>query len=122
MYANIMRLAKDPILNNVQVKGEMRSVLNNRVAIGQGAEKVTFIDVTIWGKLAELVVTYLKKGDEFYAEGELFNGTYPLKIEGMTAEKKIQTVYLQINAIRFTHGKTLEKGKPATTEGVESED
>jgi len=38
---------------------------------GQEQEEVTFIDVTAWGKQAELIGQYLKKGNPLFAEGRL---------------------------------------------------
>ena len=37
----------------------------------QKKEKVEFHDVTVWGKLAEIVLTYLDKGSRIYLEGRL---------------------------------------------------
>lgn len=38
---------------------------------GQKQEEVTFIDVTAWGKQAELIGQYLKKGNPLFVEGRL---------------------------------------------------
>lgn len=38
---------------------------------GQKNERVHFIDVTVWGKQAESLCTYLKKGDLIAVEGAL---------------------------------------------------
>ena len=37
----------------------------------QKKEKVEIHDVTVWGKLAEIVLTYLEKGSRIYLEGRL---------------------------------------------------
>ena len=34
-------------------------------------EKVEFHEVTVWGKLAEIVLAYLEKGSRIYLEGRL---------------------------------------------------
>ncbi|MFA6525449.1 MAG: single-stranded DNA-binding protein [Patescibacteria group bacterium] len=36
-------------------------------------EKVDFHNIIAWGRLAEIVTTYLKKGDKVYIEGRLQN-------------------------------------------------
>ena len=36
-------------------------------------EKVDFHNIIAWGRLAEIVTTYLKKGDKVYLEGRLQN-------------------------------------------------
>lgn len=97
MYANIMRLTKEVQVNTVEKDGVFKTVLNNRVAIAD-RDKTTFVDITAWGKLAELMGEYLSKGNEFYGEGELRNGTYFID------EREISTVYLRLSAIKFTHG------------------
>lgn len=38
---------------------------------GQKTEKVHFIDVTCWGKTAEIAAQYLKKGSQAHIEGKL---------------------------------------------------
>lgn len=114
MYANIMRLVQEPKAVQRDVRGEQTSVINTRVAISLGNEKSVFIDIAVWGSLAELIEKYLHKGDEFYGEGELRNGTWTLSPEQMAdgKEKTVHTVYLQLNHVKFTHGKkTVENGK-----------
>lgn len=38
---------------------------------GQMREESTFVDITLWGKLAELAGQYLKKGSPIFVEGRL---------------------------------------------------
>jgi single-strand DNA-binding protein len=38
---------------------------------GEKREEVTFIDVELWGRLAEIAVQYVKKGDPLFVEGRL---------------------------------------------------
>ncbi|WP_324825130.1 single-stranded DNA-binding protein [Sinanaerobacter sp. ZZT-01] len=109
MYGNLMRLVNDVILTTANVKGEPRSVLNNRVAI-KVKDKTTFIDIVAWGSLAEVIGAYLAKGDEFYGEGELRNAAYKIKLPEGT-EKEIQAVYLLLDEIQFTHGNKRNKSE-----------
>lgn len=108
MYSNIMRLTKDVEVKTIPLNEGERSVCNNRVAISDMGDQTTYINVTAWGSLAELMGQYLKKGDEFYAEGELKNSTTPVFDE--TGNKKdLQLNYLLIERIKFTHGNKREK-------------
>lgn len=105
MFGELMRLTKDVEVKKVKVKNEERSVVNNRVAISDGGDHTTYIDVTVWGGLADLFGMYLKKGSEFYAEGTLKNKE--IKI----GEKSIQSVYLSLEKIKFTYGNKKEAAK-----------
>lgn len=108
MYANIMRLTKDVEVKIVPVSDGEKSVFNNRVAISELGDQTTYINVTAWGSLAELMGQFLKKGDEFYAEGEIKNGSMNTYDE-QGKIKVIQTNYLLIDRIKFTHGNKKEK-------------
>jgi single-stranded DNA-binding protein len=57
-----------------------------------------FINVTAWGKLAEYLGTYYKKGDEIYIEGEIRNSDYK------TGDKVLQTNYILISTVKATYG------------------
>lgn len=43
---------------------------------GEKKERVTFVEIEIWGKTAELCVQYVKKGDPVLVEGKLTQDTY----------------------------------------------
>lgn len=77
-------------LNNVQLAGNVtrdpqcRNINNTEVADfglainrkwkdsnGELKEEVTFVDVTVWGRTAELVAQYGHKGMALYVEGRL---------------------------------------------------
>ena len=108
MYANIMRLTKDVEVKTVTSKEKKEiSVCNNRVAIPVG-DKTTYINITAWGGLADLLGQYLRKGDEFYGEGELRNDTVPVYNKD-GEEKELQTAYLLLETIKFTHGNKREQ-------------
>ncbi|MDD4565861.1 MAG: single-stranded DNA-binding protein [Eubacteriales bacterium] len=111
MYANIMRLTQDVKVKTVLLTEGEKSVCNNRVAIsGPGGDQTTYINVTAWGRLAEFMGEHLKKGDEFYAEGELKNSMIPVYDENGN-KKEIQTNYFLIDRIKFTHGNKKEEKK-----------
>lgn len=54
---------------------------------GERREDVTFIDVTLWGKSAELVAQYMKKGRPIYIEGRLQMDSWDDKQTGQKRSK-----------------------------------
>ena len=52
---------------------------------GEKREEVTFIDVTLWGRVAEIVGEYCKKGRPLFVEGRLHLDTWDDK---QTGQKK----------------------------------
>lgn len=110
MYSDIVRLVNPVTVEERNTAKGIISVLNNRVAIRISDKETCYMDVVAWGSLAELIAKYLKKGDEFYVEGELKNKesliTANKSADGV--EKKFQTVYLLIKQIKFTHGNKRE--------------
>jgi len=61
------------------------SLAINRVRKGENGEKieeVTFVDVTLWGRTAEVAGQYLAKGQPAYIEGRLQLDTWEDKATG----------------------------------------
>ena len=54
---------------------------------GEKREEVTFIDVTLWGRVAEIVGEYCKKGRPLYVEGRLQLDTWDDKTSGQKRSK-----------------------------------
>jgi single-strand DNA-binding protein len=54
---------------------------------GEKREEVTFIDVTLWGKVAEIVGEYCKKGRPLFVEGRLQLDTWDDKQSGQKRSK-----------------------------------
>ncbi|NNE90592.1 MAG: single-stranded DNA-binding protein [Verrucomicrobiales bacterium] len=54
---------------------------------GERREDVTFIDVTLWGRSAELVGQYMKKGRPIYIEGRLQMDSWEDKNTGQKRSK-----------------------------------
>lgn len=54
---------------------------------GEKREEVTFVDVTLWGKTAELAGQYLNKGRQVYIEGRLQLDTWEDKQTGQKRSK-----------------------------------
>ncbi len=62
----------------------------NRVYSGENGEKreeVTFVDVTVWGRTAENVGEYLKKGRPVFVEGRLQLDSWEDKTSGQKRNK-----------------------------------
>ncbi len=54
---------------------------------GQRIEETTYVDVTLWGRQAELANQYLAKGREVYIEGRLQLDTWQDKTSGQNRQK-----------------------------------
>jgi single-strand DNA-binding protein len=62
----------------------------NRVYTPEGGERreeTTFVDVTIWGRTAEIANEYAKKGKQIYIEGRLQMDTWEDKQSGQKRSK-----------------------------------
>jgi len=54
---------------------------------GQRQEETTFVDITLWGRQAELAQQYLTKGRGIYVEGRLQMDTWEDKTSGQKRSK-----------------------------------
>ena len=88
----IGNLTRDPELRHTP-KGTAVAELGlaiNRVwkdDAGQKQEETTFVDVTLWGRQAELAQQYLSKGNPVYIEGRLNLDTWDDKTTGQKRSK-----------------------------------
>lgn len=60
---------------------------NYTTETGEKREEVTFIDVTLWGRVAEIVGEYCKKGRPLFVEGRLQLDTWDDKQTGQKRSK-----------------------------------
>ena len=51
--------------------GEGKSFVTNTLAIQEGKDKTEFVSVTAFGKTAEVIYKYVKKGDMVLVEGSI---------------------------------------------------
>lgn len=51
--------------------GEGKTFVTNSLAISEGKDKTEFVNVTVFGKTAEVVYKYVKKGDMVLMEGSI---------------------------------------------------
>lgn len=54
---------------------------------GEKREEVTFVDVTLWGRVAEIIGEYCKKGRPLFVEGRLQLDTWDDKQSGQKRSK-----------------------------------
>ena len=83
----IGNLTRDPEVRNTPNGTAVAdiSLAINRVRKGENGEKieeVTFVDVTLWGRTAEVAGQYLAKGQPAYIEGRLQLDTWDDKATG----------------------------------------
>lgn len=104
----IGRLTKDP---EVRTTPNGKNVASFSVATGyswtdqsgQKKEQTEFHNVIAWGKLADIIGQYLKKGSQLYIEGRLQTRSWDDKTSG---QKKYRTEVIADNMIMLG-------GKPA---------
>jgi len=101
----IGNLTRDPEIKYT-TKGsavtDITLAVNRNYKVGdERKEEVTFIDITLWGKLAEIAADHLHKGSSAYVEGRLFVEQWEDKETGKN-RSKLKVVG---EAIQFLGGK-----------------
>ena len=88
----IGNLGRDPELRYTP-KGsalcEIGMAVNRKYKLesGEQREEVTFLDISFWGKQAEVVAKWMKKGRPLYVEGRLQMDTWDDKTTGQKRSK-----------------------------------
>ena len=88
----IGNLTRDPELRYTP-KGsalcEIGMAVNRKYKLesGEQREEVTFLDISFWGKQAEVVAKWMKKGRPLYVEGRLQMDTWDDKTTGQKRSK-----------------------------------
>ncbi len=72
---------------------------------GEKMEEVTFVDLTAFGRTAEAIAQYLKKGRGIFIDGRLKLDTWDDKTTG----KKRSKLGVVVESFQFTDGKREEK-------------
>jgi single-strand DNA-binding protein len=88
----IGNLTRDPEIKYTpkgQAIAELGLAINRRYTTesGEKREETTFVDVTLWGRLAEIAKEYLVKGRPVYIEGRLTLDTWDDKQTGQKRSK-----------------------------------
>src|SRR5712691_4654783 len=90
----------------------------NRIYTGENGEKreeVMFVDVTVWGRTAENVGEYLKKGRPVFIEGRLQLDSWEDKQSGQKRNKlKVVADNVQFLGSRGGSGGGAEEGEQAS--------
>lgn len=81
-----------------------------RLETGETREEVTFIDIDAWGKQAELIGQYLRKGNPLFVEGRLKLDQWDDKNTGQKVSK-LRVVMENFQFVGGTRG--AEGGAPA---------
>ena len=80
---------------------------------GETKEEVTFIDIDAWGKQAELIGQYLKKGNPLFVEGRLRLGQWDDKNTG----QKVSKLKVVMENFQFVGGTRAGEGAPSGQAG-----
>ena len=84
---------------------------------GQKIEETTFVDVTLWGRQAELANQYLARGREVYIEGRLQLDTWQDKQSGQKRSKlKVVGENMQFIGVGSQQGGNPQSSKVSTSQ------
>lgn len=84
----IGNLTRDAVLKYTP---QSKAVAEFGIAINEGKDRVTFLNVALWGKSAEAVIDYLKKGKKVYLEGAIKIEEW--EKEGVKRQKTVVNAY-----------------------------
>jgi single-strand DNA-binding protein len=96
---------------------ELGLAINNtyKTDSGEKREETTFVDVTLWGRVAEIAGEYCKKGKPLYVEGKLKLDTWDDKQTGQK-RSKLKVVGENIQLLG-SKGDSAPASKPAAASG-----
>ena len=82
---------------------------------GEKKEEVTFVDVTLWARLAEICGEYLKKGKPVFIEGRLRLDTWDDKQTGQKRSRlRVIAEAMQLLGARDSNGQPADRPQPTT--------
>ncbi len=116
-------LTRDPqvrFLANEKAVAEFGLAINRKFKAGDGSlkEEVTFVDIEVWGRTAELCSQYLTKGRGCFIEGRLKLDTWEDKKDG---SKRSKLRVVADNVQFLDGGKGRGEGAPAGDAGGDTE-
>lgn len=80
---------------------------------GEKREEVTFVDVELWGRVAEIAGEYVKKGNPLYVEGRLKQDSWEDKDSGQKRTKlKVVAENIQLLGSRQGAAKVATEERP----------
>lgn len=120
------RLTREPEVKRTNAGtavGEISVAVNRkwRDPAGNIKEDVDFIDVTLWGKTAELAEKYLSKGRSVFIEGRLQLETWDDKTTG-AKRTKLKVVGEAMQFINDGKGSATASAQPASQSASTDED
>ena len=107
----IGRLTRD---NNLKYSKDGKAIFKNCIAVNRDKENTDFINIVAFGKTAELIAEYHKKGDLIAINGSIWTGSYDK--EG----QKVYTFEVYVNQITFV--KSAEKKEETETKQDDTSD
>lgn len=116
-------LTRDPqvrFLANEKAVAEFGLAINRKFKAGDGSlkEEVTFVDIEVWGRTAELCSQYLTKGRGCFIEGRLKLDTWEDKKDG-SKRSKLRVVADNVQFLDSGRGRG--EGAPAGDAGGDAE-
>ena len=96
------RVGKDPEKRGTVVTFSIATNESYKNAKGENVEKTTWHNITAFGKLGDVVMNYVKKGDRVYVEGKITHYT----TEGDNS-KTITSI--NVDAVEFLNEKKKEE-------------
>lgn len=107
------RLTRDPSFNEVQNEKGNYHIVSFYLAVPRNyGSGVSYIKITAFGKLADFVRDYLKKGKRVVVAGELVTSTYTDQETGKT----MRSAEVNASKIEFADGKD-DSGSIEMTDG-----
>lgn len=94
------RLTKDPDIRYSTVGEDQKAIARFTLAVDRRSEGTDFISCVTFGKTAEIIEKYVKKGTKIAVEGRIQTGSYTNK-EGKT----VYTTDVIVNNFEFAESK-----------------
>ena len=118
-------LTRDPqvrFLANEKAVAEFGLAINRKFKAGDGSlkEEVTFVDIEVWGRTAELCSQYLTKGRGCFIEGRLKLDTWEDKKDG-SKRSKMRVVADNVQFLDGGKGRSEGSGPGPASDGAEVE-
>lgn len=117
----IGRVGKDPEIRTITNGGNVASFSlavseSYKDKSGQKQEKTEWFNLVAFGKLADIIGQYLKKGSSAYFEGKLTTRSW----DGPDGKKQYRTE-VKIDQMQMLGGKAEKPAQPAQSQYVESD-
>src|ERR1700689_1570023 len=77
---------------------------------GQTKEEVTFVDIDVWGRQAEVIAQYMRKGRPLLVEGRLKQDSW----EDKTTHQKQSKLKVVLETFSFIDSRGTEGGAPSS--------